>query len=576
MGLLSSAGIVPLLIAALYVGKWLFAFAGRTAGRHLVRKTRARRKAILAKAKSEEEDHHEQERVAVTPEDPDWVEVESHPGGSATNGGQAPEDWEGIVAFLHPFCNAGGGGERVLWAAIKATQKRWPNAVCAVYTGDYDATKSTILERVKNRFNIHLYPPTVVFLYLHTRSWVLSSTWPHFTLLGQSLGSLVMGYDAFSLVVPDIYIDTMGYSFTLALSKFFFPKIPTGAYVHYPTISTDMLSSLDAEIGKGVNAGTGKGIRGFGKRKYWQAYAHLYSRSGSDVDIVMTNSSWTQAHIQSLWGLYRKRRRKTHAVEVLFPPVAVDDILEAIDLEGPKAVPREKTLLYVAQFRPEKNHDLILRAFAKMLRPSPKPGAEGTKLVLIGSVRDSDDAKRVYQLRLLAHELKIADDTRFVCDASWLEVLDWLRKAWVGVNAMWNEHFGIGVVEYQAAGLICVVNDSGGPKADIVVDFDGGPTGKSEQLEPMKLIPSHTIPTSNNSPIPSNPFSPTGYHATTESDYAHSFREALSMPEDSTLAMRKRARASSKRFTEEAFATKWVEQLGRLMEIQQQQQRISS
>lgn len=576
MGLLSSAGIVPLLIAALYVGKWLFAFAGRTAGRHLVRKTRARRKAILAKAKSEEDDHHEQERVAVTPEDPDWVEVESHPGGSATNGGQAPEDREGIVAFLHPFCNAGGGGERVLWAAIKATQKRWPNAVCAVYTGDYDATKSTILERVKNRFNIHLHPPTVVFLYLHTRSWVLSSTWPHFTLLGQSLGSLVMGYDAFSLVVPDIYIDTMGYSFTLALSKFFFPKIPTGAYVHYPTISTDMLSSLDAEVGKGVNAGTGKGIRGFGKRKYWQAYAHLYSRSGSDVDIVMTNSSWTQAHIQSLWGLYRKKRRKTHAVEVLFPPVAVDDILEAIDLEGPKAVPREKTLLYVAQFRPEKNHDLILRAFAKMLRPSPKPGAEGAKLVLIGSVRDSDDAKRVYQLRLLAHELKIADDTRFVCDASWLEVLDWLRKAWVGVNAMWNEHFGIGVVEYQAAGLICVVNDSGGPKADIVVDFDGGPTGKSEQLEPMKLIPSHTIPTSNNSPIPSNPFSPTGYHATTESDYAHSFREALSMPEDSTLAMRKRARASSKRFTEEAFATKWVEQLGRLMEIQQQQQRISS
>lgn len=494
MGLLSSAGIVPLLIAALYVGKWLFAFAGRTAGRHLVRKTRARRKAILAKAKSEEEDHHEQDRVAVTPEDPDWVEVESHPGGSATNGGQAPEDWEGIVAFLHPFCNAGGGGERVLWAAIKATQKRWPNAVCAVYTGDYDATKSTILERVKNRFNIHLYPPTVVFLYLHTRSWVLSSTWPHFTLLGQSLGSLVMGYDAFSLVVPDIYIDTMGYSFTLALSKFFFPKIPTGAYVHYPTISTDMLSSLDAEVGKGVNAGTGKGIRGFGKRKYWQAYAHLYSRSGSDVDIVMTNSSWTQAHIQSLWGLYRKKRRKTHAVEVLFPPVAVDDILEAIDLEGPKAVPREKTLLYVAQFRPEKNHDLILRAFAKMLRPSPKPGAEGAKLVLIGSVRDSDDAKRVYQLRLLAHELKIADDTRFVCDASWLEVLDWLRKAWVGVNAMWNEHFGIGVVEYQAAGLICVVNDSGGPKADIVVDFDGGPTGKLEQHKPMKFIPYHTIP----------------------------------------------------------------------------------
>ena len=478
MGLSSSAGILPLLIAALFFSRWLLGFTGRTVGRHLIRRTRARRRSILAETKSDEEDADVRRRVSVKSEDPDWVEVESHPSGSATNGGQAPEDWEGVVGFLHPFCNAGGGGERVLWAAIKATQKRWPNAVCAVYTGDHDAKKSTILERVENRFNIHLHPPTVVFLYLHTRSWVLSSTWPHFTLLGQSLGSLIMGYDAFSLVVPDIFIDTMGYSFTLALSKFLFPNIPTGAYVHYPTISTDMLSSLDAETGKGANAGTGKGAKGFVKRKYWQAYAHLYSRSGSDVDIVMTNSSWTQAHIQSLWGLYRKKRRKAHAVEVLFPPVAVGEILEAIDLEGPKAIPREKTLLYVAQFRPEKTHDLILRSFSKMLHSSSKPGVNGAKLVLIGSVRDSDDAKRVYQLRLLAHELKIAGDIKFICDASWTEVLDWLRKSWVGVNAMWNEHFGIGVVEYQAAGLICVVNDSGGPKADIVIDFDGGATGK--------------------------------------------------------------------------------------------------
>jgi hypothetical protein len=33
------------------------------------------------------------------------------------------------------------------------------------------------------------------------------------------------------------------------------------------------------------------------------------------------------------------------------------------------------------------------------------------------------------------------------------------------------------VVEYQAAGLISVVNDSGGPKVDIVVPIDGKPTG---------------------------------------------------------------------------------------------------
>jgi alpha-1,2-mannosyltransferase len=71
---------------------------------------------------------------------------------------------------------------------------------------------------MQNRFNIHLHPPTVTFLYLTTRSWVLASSWPHFTLLGQSIGSLVMTWDAFSLLTPDIFVDTMGYAFALGCS----------------------------------------------------------------------------------------------------------------------------------------------------------------------------------------------------------------------------------------------------------------------------------------------------------------------------------------------------------------------
>ena len=29
-----------------------------------------------------------------------------------------------IVGFFHPYCNAGGGGERVLWCAIRSIQKK--------------------------------------------------------------------------------------------------------------------------------------------------------------------------------------------------------------------------------------------------------------------------------------------------------------------------------------------------------------------------------------------------------------------------------------------------------------------
>ena len=385
----------------------------------------------------------------------------------------------------------------------------------------------------QQRFNIHLHPPTVVFLYLQTRHYVLASTWSHFTLLGQSFGSLILGYDAFQLLVPDVFIDTMGYAFTLALSKFFFPNVPTGAYVHYPTISIDMLSSLDSKAEQGLNAGAGNGFKGIVKRKYWHVFAWLYSQVGRNIDMVLTNSSWTQGHISALWGPNRAKRDEASPIQVLFPPVAAEEVEKAIELSPSSEQQRQKILLYIAQFRPEKNHALILRAFAEMLHSKQRTEAiKGAKLVLIGSVRDSDDSTRVYDLRLLAHELKIKDSVNFILNASWDEILKWLRKSWVGVNGMWNEHFGIGVVEYQAAGLISVVNASGGPKQDIVVEYDGGPTG---------------------------------FHASTIEEYAARFREALDMSPEDTLAMRLRARASARRFTEEAFARQWVERMERLV-----------
>ena len=32
---------------------------------------------------------------------------------------------ETVVAFFHPYCNSGGGGERVLWAAVSAIQNKY-------------------------------------------------------------------------------------------------------------------------------------------------------------------------------------------------------------------------------------------------------------------------------------------------------------------------------------------------------------------------------------------------------------------------------------------------------------------
>lgn len=533
-----------LLICWNFFLPFLFRVFSRTVGSTLgwyLRKLTDGRRSLIIRATTENEAKFRESKSSAkdsssgsnnSSDDEGWENIDGSILGTSGNGEKGDRDWDGIVGFFHPFCNAGGGGERVLWAAIRATQKRWPNAKIVVYTGDHDVSKDNMIARVKNTFSIDLHPPTIHFLYLSTRHWVLSSTWPHMTLLGQSLGSLIVGWDAFSLLVPDIFVDTVGYAFTLGLSKILFPDMPTAAYVHYPTISTDMLQSLDPKTSvgsQGVNAGKGVGFKGAIKKYYWKVFAAIYSWMGASVDVVMTNSTWTQGHIQSIWGPRRKQRGRENAIAVVYPPCAVSEIESQIELSEESEKKRQKYIVYIAQFRPEKNHQLILQSFAEFVKTGT-PSAKEAKLVLLGSVRDDNDSRRVYKLRLLVNELHIKDQVVFQLDAPWSEILQWLSKAFVGVNGMWNEHFGIGVVEYLAAGLICVVHNSGGPKLDIVTDVDGEPTG---------------------------------YHATTTSEFAEGFEKALSHPDP--LTVRRRARLSSERFSEEEFAKKWLAEIEKLV-----------
>lgn len=53
-----------------------------------------------------------------------------------------------VLGLFHPFCNAGGGGERVLWTAVEYMQRTYGDAVvCVIYTGDWPGvSKQTILD----------------------------------------------------------------------------------------------------------------------------------------------------------------------------------------------------------------------------------------------------------------------------------------------------------------------------------------------------------------------------------------------------------------------------------------------
>ena len=89
--------------------------------------------------------------------------------------------------------------------------------------------------------------------------------------------------------------------------------------------------------------------------------------------------------------------------------------------------------------------------------------------MLAGAVRHAADGARLDALRDLARELDLAAPAvEFAPNRAVVELRALYGRAAVGLHTMWNEHFGIGVVELMAAGVVPVAHASGGPALDIV------------------------------------------------------------------------------------------------------------
>ncbi|KAG6823976.1 hypothetical protein H0H93_002724, partial [Arthromyces matolae] len=85
-------------------------------------------------------------------------------------------------------------------------QRPEPNVVSIIYSGDTNASKSEIIDKVKARFDITLNPSSLHFVFLNSRWLVEDKTWPRFTILGQSLGSMYLAWEAMCKLIPDLFI----------------------------------------------------------------------------------------------------------------------------------------------------------------------------------------------------------------------------------------------------------------------------------------------------------------------------------------------------------------------------------
>lgn len=254
---------------------------------------------------------------------------------------------------------------------------------------------------MKFNFQIELNS-SIQFINLKRRDWVEAKRYPFFTLLGQSLGSMWLGWEAMTKCVPDIFIDTMGYSFTFPLFKFLSGS-KVACYVHYPTISTDMLNVVSQGVTSFNNRSFITNNRGLIRAKiiYYKIFAFLYGLMGRCAHVIMVNSSWTKNHINQLW----KRPNKTNLV---YPPCNVEDF-KKLKLKDRKQL----QIISISQFRPEKNHMLQLEIIHQLLKKSEfNDKANQLKLLMVGSCRNDDDDRRVNDLKKHSKSLGIDKQVR--------------------------------------------------------------------------------------------------------------------------------------------------------------------
>jgi hypothetical protein len=106
--------------------------------------------------------------------------------------------------------NDGGGGERVLWRMLAGLieQDVSQKLELVVYSGDAATTPRAILEKACDRFKIRIPEERVKFVFLRNRWLVEASTYPYFTMIGQSIGSMLLGLEALWQYCPHVYFGT--------------------------------------------------------------------------------------------------------------------------------------------------------------------------------------------------------------------------------------------------------------------------------------------------------------------------------------------------------------------------------
>ncbi|GIQ83569.1 hypothetical protein KIPB_004914 [Kipferlia bialata] len=376
------------------------------------------------------------------------------------------------LVVLHPWAAEAGGGERVMWQAVRAFQQHHrrgqagiepeaeregggegegmiPSHSSAPIHILLDAASPSLSPRqlcdnALVAFGIEVEPSFstgTLHMAEHTRGGH-----KYFSSLLQLLYGSLIALQIAAWPPGAAILDTAGIPGSYPLLKLGgFTPIP---YVHFPILPSPHAASLLGRV-----AGV-----------YDWLVARRYRQCGRAALCPMANSTWTARHLKRIW--------KTKSPTVLYPPCPSESLTEGGTSPRPKG-----SVVMVGHLRPDKRHQTAIAAFAaaypSLADHAERAGDPAPTLTLIAPLRSEAERDRLEYLTSLIDELGVTDRVVWQLNSTSEELRSVLLSSDIALHCMEDEHFGIVCVEYLAAGCMCVCNNSGGPRDDILHTPEG-------------------------------------------------------------------------------------------------------
>ncbi|UJR10410.1 hypothetical protein I4U23_014614 [Adineta vaga] len=371
------------------------------------------------------------------------------------------------VALFHSNCDL--DRERILWSIVQSIVKKYRNDVqIIIYTGDKSMMSEDIFQHVKQHFDIDIKNSKSAITFIYLRSQFLLKNYQRCTLLRQSIGSMIVSFEALIRFIPDIYIDSSDYTFTYPYF-YYLASSPIISYVQSPVINSNLIEPRNDEYVRDNSILTQIELL------YYQLFTYINGWCGRCSKMVYCNSLWIKEQL--------KASQKSTSLQLLYPPCDIEQFLDI------PLINKEQRIISIGQFQSETKHEFQIRAFYELLQKyvpfriilhtylnlfRKSKMYSNFKLILMGHVRHKEEQKCLEKLQILVEDLNIKDKVEFKININRIQFKSELTQAMIGLHTKPNQSFDIYLIEMMAAGVMIIGHESGGVQMDII---DDGQTG---------------------------------------------------------------------------------------------------